>query len=249
MQVTKKILEKNINNKQVLKGLLLGKVQINNKKYGYISYNNEKVLIPEDKISERELRDPIGALIGAEISFLVEKYDEDLNAYIGNRNSVKDVLEKLLEKKDIKIGDKFKVTVIVVAKDYIIVEFYGEEIRIKNKYLENGWIEDARNSIKLGDIKEVEIVELEPRIKFKVVAKEKVFEADKYKIGDEYLAKVIGIPDFGIVTKIDDDREVLCYKVDWREDIKIGDYVIIQINDVKQEEKRTYGFLKRRVRR
>ena len=244
----KEALERSLNKQYILKGMVLGKEHIKDKIYARVMYKQEKILIQENDLSTHEVRDKVGVLMGAEIDFIITKYDEELKAYIGNRNLVKEKLEEIIEKKNIKIGDKANIKIIVVAKNFVIAELYGNEIKILARKLKQGWVEDAREVIKIGEEKEAVITSIEP-LEVEIINKEIEFDEDKYKIGDEYVAKVIGVPSFGIMTKINNEREVLCYKVDWRDNLQIDDYVVIQIKDINAEKKLTYGFLKRKVRR
>jgi len=148
----------------------------------------------------------------------------------------------------IKKGDSITARTIVVAKNNIIVDVYGTEVTIKSKYLKHVWIEDAREVFKLGDEIKVIVTNMEP-LEIEVIKDSDDFDPDKYKIGNEYLAKVIGTPEFGVICEIAGERQVLCYKPEWREEVQIGQYVVVQINGINPEEKRTYGFIKRRIRR
>lgn len=243
----KQFLERSMNNKYVVKGIVIGKETIDGKVYANLSYEKEKILVEENDLSNHEVRDKVGILMGAKVDVLIIEYSEELLAFIGSRNDAKEILKKLRDKR-ISVGDEIRANVIVVAKNNIIIDIYGTEVKIKSKYLKLGWVEDAREIIKLGEEIKVKILSTEP-IEVEIVKEEENFDPEKYKIGDEYLARVIGIPDFGIICEISNERQVLCYKTEWREGIQIGQYVVVQINGIKPEEKRTYGYIKRRIRR
>lgn len=244
---TKQYLERSIKYKHVITGTVIGKETIGNETYANVIYDDEKVLVKQDDFNERDVRDKVGLLLGAQVDILVTGYDEELKAFTGSRKEANEILKELFQSK-IRIGDEISAKTVVVAKNNIIVDIYGTEITIKSKYLKLGWVEDAREIIKLGDEVKARITNIEP-LEIEVVKDEEKFDAEKYKIGDEYFAEVIGTPEFGVVCEIAGERQVLCYKPEWREELQIGQYVVLQINGINPDEKRTYGFIKRRIRK
>ncbi len=244
---TKQYLERSIKNRYVLTGTVTGKEIIGNETYANVMFDDEKILVEQDDLNERDVRDKVGLLLGAQVDILVTGYDEELNAFIGSRKEANKILKELFKSR-VKVGDEITTKTIVVAKNNIIVDVYGIEVTIKSKLLKLGWVEDAREIIKLGDDIKIRIKNTEP-LEIEVVKDKENFDPEKYKIGDEYLAKVIGTPAFGIICEIASERQVLCYKPEWREELQIGQYVVVQINGINVDEKRTYGFIKRRIRK
>lgn len=245
---TKQYLERSIRYKHVVTGTVIGKETIENETYANIIYDDEKILVKQDDLNERDVRDKVGLLLGAQVSILVTGYDDVLNTFMGSRKEANEILKDIFLTK-VKVGDIINAKTIVVAKNNIIVDVYGTEVIIKSKYLKLGWVEDAREAIKLGDEIKVQVINAEPlEIEVKNMNLEE-FDPDKYKIGDEYFAKVIGVPEFGAICEIAGERQVLCYKPEWREELQIGQYVVLQINGINLDEKRTYGFIKRRIRK
>ncbi|QSX05452.1 hypothetical protein JYG23_12315 [Sedimentibacter sp. zth1] len=236
--------------KKILKGIIIGKEIIGEKIYAHVSCVDGfigKVLIEENELHDFDVRDKVGLLLGAEIEFKIDNnYDEELGAYIGSRKQANEILQKRLEK--LSVGYETNASIIIVAKNNIIVNIYGNDVKIKAKDLKLGWIEDLRERLKIGQDIKVKIVSIEP-LKLEVINKKKTFHADKYKIGNEYVAKIVGAPEFGIIAEIENNRQVLCYHVDWKDEPKVGEYIVIQISDVKPEEEKTYGYVKRRIRR
>ena len=231
---------------KIIKGIIVGKEIIDEKAYAHVSCAMGKVLVEENELHDFDARDKIGLLLGAEIELVASLFDDELGAYPGSRKKANEMLKKQLEK--LEVGKEINVTIIIVAKNNIIVNVYGNDIKIKAKDLKLGWIEDLREKIKIGQDIKVKIMSIDP-LELEVINKKKTFDADKYKIGNEYVAKIVGTPEFGIIAEIEEDRQVLCYKVDWKDEPKIGDYVVIQISDVKPEDEKTYGYVKRRIRR
>ncbi len=246
---TMQYLERSIKNKHIITGTIIGKETIGNETYANIIYDDEKILVKQDDLNERDVRDKVGLLLGAQVDILVTGFDDVLNTFTGSRKEANKILKDIFLTK-IKVGDVINVKTIVVAKNNIIVDVYGTEVIIKSKYLKLGWVEDARDIIKLGDEIKVRVISTEP-LEIEVIKNLDLeeFNPDKYKIGDEYFAKVIGTPSFGVVCEIAGERQVLCYKPEWREELQIGQYVVLQINGINLDEKRTYGFIKRRVRK
>ncbi len=246
---TKQYLERSIRYKHIVTGTVIGKETIGNETYANVIYDDEKILVKQDDLNERDVRDKVGLLLGAQVDILVTGYDEELKAFTGSRKEANKILKDIFQSK-IKIGDEVAAKTVVVAKNNIIVDVYGTEVTIKSKYLKLGWVEDAREIIKLGDEIKVRITSIEP-LEIEVIKdiSSEEFNPEKYKIGDEYLAKVIGTPEFGVVCEIAGERQVLCYKPEWREELQIGQYVVLQINGINPDEKRTYGFIKRRIRK
>ena len=249
---TMQYLERSIRNKHILSGTVIGKETINNEIYANVMYEDKKILVTQDDLNERDVRDKVGLLLGATVNVIITRYDEKLQCFFGSRREANEILRKQFEEKvkmgEIKIDDELTTKTIIVAKNNIIVDIYGIEMTIKSKYLNAGWVEDAREVIKLGDEIKIKITNTEP-LEIEAVKDEEEFDSGKYKIGDEYLAKVIGTPEFGIICEIAKERQVLCYKPEWREELRIGQYVVLQINGINPDEKRTYGFIKRRIRK
>ncbi len=244
---TMQYLERSIKNKHIITGTIIGKETIGNETYANVIYDDEKILVKQDDLNERDVRDKVGLLLGAQVDILVTGYDEELKAFIGSRKDANEILQDVFQS-NIKPGDELMARTIIVAKNNIIVTIYGTEVTIKSKYLKLGWVEDAREIFKLGDEIKVRITNIEP-VEIEVVKGEEEFDPEKYKIGDEYLAKVIGTPAFGVICEIAGERQVLCYKPEWREELQIDQYVVLQINGINPDEKRTYGFIKRRIRK
>ena len=231
---------------RIIKGTIVGKETISNKVYAHVSCSIGKVLVEQDELHDFDVRDKIGLLLGAGIEITTDNFDDELGAYIGSRKKANELLNKQLEK--LQVGKEINATIIIVAKNNIIINVYGNDVRIKAKDLKQGWIEDLREKFRIGQAIRVKIVSTDP-LDIEVINSRKTFDADKYKIGNEYVARIVGIPEFGIIAEIEEDRQVLCYKVEWKDDPKIGDYVVIQISDIKSEEEKTYGYVKRRIRR
>jgi ribosomal protein S1 len=244
---TKQYLERSIKYKHIVTGTVIGKETIENEIYANVMYDDEKILIKQEDLNERDVRDKVGLLLGAQVDILVTGYDQKLKAFTGSRKEANKILKDLFQSK-INIGDEISAKTVVVAKNNIIVDVYGTEVTIKSKYLKLGWVEDAREVIKLGDEIKVSIINIEP-LEVEVIKDEEEFDPERYKIEDEYLAKVIATPAFGIICEISGERQVLCYKPEWREELQIGQYVVLQINGINPDEKRTYGFIKRRIRK
>ncbi len=231
---------------KIIKGIIVGKEIINEKAYANVSCLIGKVLVEENELHDFDARDKIGLLLGAEIELIASSFDDDLGAYLGSRKKANEMLKKQLEK--LEVGKEINTTIIIVAKNNIIVNVCGNDIKIKAKDLRLGWIEDLREKFKIGQDIKVKVVSIDP-LELEGISKKKMFEADKYKVGNEYVAKIVGAPEFGIIAEIEEDRQVLCYKVEWKDDPKLGDYVVVQISDIKPDEEKTYGYVKRRIRR
>lgn len=231
---------------KIIKGIIVGKELINEKAYANVSCSVGKVLIEENELHDFDARDKIGLLLGAEIELIADDYNNELGAYTGSRKKANEMLKKQLEK--LEVGKEINTTIIIVAKNNIIVNVCGNDLKIKAKDLKLGWIEDLREKFKIGQDIRVKVVSIDP-LELEGTSKKKMFEADKYKIGNEYVAKIVGAPEFGIIAEIEEDRQVLCYKVEWKDDPKLGDYVVVQISDIKPDEEKTYGYVKRRIRR
>jgi len=246
---TMQYLERSIKNKHIITGTVIGKETIGNEIYASVIYDDEKILVKQDDLNERDVRDKVGLLLGAQVDILVTGYDDMLNTFTGSRREANEILKDIFLTK-IKVGDVINAKTIVVAKNNIIVDVYGTEVAIKSKYLKLGWVEDAREIIMLGDEIKVRVTSIEP-LEIEVIKNMDLeeFDPEKYKIGDEYLAKVIGTPAFGVICEIAEERQVLCYKPEWREELQIGQYIVLQINGINPDEKRTYGFIKRRIRK
>ena len=249
---TMQYLERSIRNKHILSGTVIGKETIDNETYANVMYDDAKILVTQDDLNERDVRDKVGLLLGAPVNVIITGYDEEMQCFFGSRREANEILQRQFEEKiktgEIKIGDELTAKTIIVAKNNIIVDVYGIEMTIKSKYLNAGWVEDARDIFKLGDEIKIRITNIEP-LEIETVNEEQEFDPEKYKIRDEYLAKVIGTPEFGVICEIAKERQVLCYKPEWREELQIGQYVVIQINGINLDEKRTYGFIKRRIRK
>jgi len=231
---------------KIIKGIIVGKELINEKVYAHVSCAMGKVLVEENELHDFDARDKVGLLLGAEIELIADDYSNELGAYTGSRKKANEMLKKQLEK--LEVGKEINTTIIIVAKNNIIVNVCGNDIKIKAKDLRLGWIEDLREKFKIGQDIKVKVVSIDP-LELEGISKKKMFEADKYKVGNEYVAKIVGAPEFGIIAEIEEDRQVLCYKVEWKDDPKLGDYVVVQISDIKPDEEKTYGYVKRRIRR
>lgn len=230
---------------QVTNGIIIGKETINEKTYANVKTTLGKVIIEEDELHDFDVRDKVGLLLGAEIELIVEEYDDELEAYVGSRKRACEIKSKQLEK---KIGQEINAKIIILAKNNLIANINGIDARIKSKELGMGWIEDLREKFKIGDDLKVKVTGVEP-FEFSIVNKENNFDENMYKVGNEYVGKIVGTPSFGIIVELDNNRQVLCYKVDWNDEPSIDDVVVVQISDVKVNEQKTYGYLKRRIRR
>lgn len=231
---------------KIIKGIIVGKEIIGEKVYAHVSCAMGKVLVEENELHDFDVRDKVGLLLGAEIELITDDYNNELGAYTGSRKKANEMLKKQLEK--LEVGKEINTSIIIVAKNNIIVNVCGNDIKIKAKDLRLGWIEDLREKFKIGQNIKVKVVSIDP-LELEGISKKKMFEADKYKVGNEYVAKIVGAPEFGIIAEIEEERQVLCYKVEWKDDPKLGDYVVVQISDIKPDEEKTYGYVKRRIRR
>lgn len=231
---------------KIVSGFIVGKEIIDNNVYACVAIKDGKILVQEKQLHELDVRDKVGVLLGASINVLVEEYNDFLGCFIGSRIKANEIEKDKLTNKD--IGHILNANVIIVSKNNCIVNVCGMDIRIKAKELKRGWIEDLRDVIKIGEKIRVILTNINP-IEIEVIKKVTYFDVSRYKVGSEYVGIVIGTPEFGIIVELENVRQVLCYKVEWKDEPKIGETVVVQISEIKEQEEKTYGYIKRRIRR
>ena len=226
---------RNLKKNGIVKGKIVGKETINEKVYAHVVSTLGKILIEENELHDYEgVRDRVGLLLGADIEVKVDdNFNEELNAYMGSRKEANKILSKQLE--EMSAGSEITATVIIVTRTDVKVNICGHDITIKAKDLKIGWVEDLREKIKVGQEIRAKLISKTPFLEIEVINRQKKFDADKYKIGSEYVGKIIGTPAFGIIVEIEEERQVLCHRVEWSDEPKIGEYVVIQISNIKAE--------------
>lgn len=82
----RRLLQKSYNYKTILTGQLAGKKKIGDKTYGVVLYQGIRCLLPAEEVdlSTQTVNDPIGALLGATIEFVVTDIQKD-NVFISRK--------------------------------------------------------------------------------------------------------------------------------------------------------------------
>jgi len=90
---TSQYLERSIKNKHVITVIVSGKETIGDKTYASVIYEDEKILVEQDDLNERDVRDKVGLLLGAEVNIIITGYDENLKSFIGSRKEGNEILK------------------------------------------------------------------------------------------------------------------------------------------------------------
>ncbi|GKX32339.1 hypothetical protein SH1V18_48190 [Vallitalea longa] len=233
--------------KKIFNSTVLGKENINNKHYAFLRYKDIKILIPESEmeIEKSHLRDRIGSLIGANIEYIITNI-KDTYA-LGSRKKAMEIRLKHLN--NIHVGDIIDVNVIGTSIKKCIIECYGQEITVPVQDISYNWIADVEDILNIGMVVKAKVISTNP---FKITLKDAKtinFNVNDYAIGNDYLATVIDTTPQGIYVELDNKRSVLCRNVDWHRGCHKGDIVVIEITDINEQLYRTWGIIKRLIKK
>ena len=259
-----KIYVKDILRSQEENRILTGKISgIENEHYkekqttpcAVIWYGNIKVLIPIALLVEtKQSKSIIRGMLGAEIDFIILKFDSNAEVAIGSRVEAMKI-RKEIELKKLKNNDTARVRIIGVGIKNILVDLYGEEVVIKAQDLKHTYIVNCKDIYKVGDYLKVRIKEINLKENhFKLSAKD--FEINPFKnirkyieIGGEYTGTLIAFPknNSGILVQLDNSKVTALVRVPARFNNypHYEDKVLIKVVEINENKKFIYGYLMR----
>ncbi|QUI25877.1 S1 RNA-binding domain-containing protein (plasmid) [Vallitalea pronyensis] len=233
--------------KKIFTSTVLGKENMDGQYHAFLRYKDIKVLIPESEmeVEKSHLRDRIGSLIGANIEYIITKITD--NHVLASRKKAMEIRRTQLQK--VNAGDVIDAKIIGTATKKCIVECYGHEITIPIQDISYNWISNVEDNFHVGMNVKVKVLSKSP---FTINLKDAEvidFNPNDYAIGNEYLATVIDTKSQGVYVELDKRRSVLCRSVDWRRGCHKGDIVVIEITNVDEQVCRTWGIIKRLIKK
>lgn len=218
-------------------------------------YADIKVLIPitlllENKYSKSNIR----GMLGAEIDFIIQEFDEITGLAIGNRLEAMKI-RKSIEIPRLKVNDIIKVRIIAVGVKHILVDMYGQETIIKAEQLKHTYITNCKELYKVGEYIKVRIktIDIENNL-FELSAKD--FEENPFKnirkyisIGGEYAGIVIAFPkkNSGVIVQLDISNVTCMCRVPakFNNIPHYKDKVLLKVTEINEEKKFIYAYLMR----
>lgn len=220
-----------------------------------IWYGNVKILIPSthfgvDKANKTILR----GMLGAEIDFIVIKIDMITNIAIASRKDAMQ-LRAMIELPKIRKNDIARVRILAVGIKHILVELYGKEIIIKAENLQYTYIVNCKDYYTPGEylkvrIKNIDITNNVFELSAKEFTENPFRNIRKYIVENgEYVGRVIAFPqnNSGIIVQLDNANVTCLVRVPARFN-NFPHYlenVLIKITEIKEKEKKIYGYLMR----
>ena len=238
----RRLLQKSYNYKTILTGQLIGKKKIGDKTYGVVLYQGIRCLLPAEEVdlSTQTVNDPIGALLGATIEFVVTDIQKD-NVFISRK--VAKQLRRIEFENNVKEGQIINGRVIGVSPKNVYVDAFGYEFGLTAKDVDYKWIHDMRERFKVGDSVKAKVISKNPP---QISIKEALTtpwekDPDRYKVGEQYVGKVVAVANLGIfVDLLEDGRQVLCPPMGIKTPV-IGSVVVVLIKDISKEQKKMWG--------
>lgn len=213
-------------------------------KYALV-YNEESqeiVYIVEEEMGGYNRERKIETLLGAKINYTI--IAEENNIKLGSRRKAMEIIK---QESEVKIGDNISVNILCVLPKVIIVECFGEEVYIPARECSYGWIDDLRtfkNFEKGKNINAIVINNDPIKLSIKKAIDIEMWEDNFYKEQNEYVGKIISVNQKGIFVEFPfKKRIVLCYLVDWKKELMLGDSVIVRISRIDKQEKKTWGHI------
>ncbi len=211
-------------------------------KHAIVTHKKEVVYISDDRFSDNDREDKAKGYIGSIVSFCVtSKINNRLH---GDRITA---LEQIRQISTISKGCDLKAHVLMVFPKVILVECEGHEVFIPVQKCLPYWNDNLQVSgeFEPGDDIEVIVENIDP-IQLKVKFLQNL---SKVKRGGNYLGEVKSVTEKGSFIKLSlSDVIVHCRPVDWRKSLIADDTVIIEVTEIKEEQNRVYGFVRRRIR-
>lgn len=205
-------------------------------------------------VKDKRNKSVIRGMLGAEIDFIVLKYDDIANIAIGSRIDAMN-LRSQIELPKIKKNDVAKVRIVGVGIKHIMVDLYGKEIIIKAEELKHTYIVNCKELYRVGDYLKVRIktIDIENNT-FELSAKE--FAENPFKnirkyisVGGEYTGTVIAFPkgNSGVLVQLDNTEVTVLTRIPARFN-SFPHYmskVLIKVTEIKEDKKFIYGYLVR----
>lgn len=212
----------------------------------------EKISIPRWQIIVR-----MRQLIGQQIVFKVKKIDMDNNLCILSRKEALDQLQGVTWQ-EIKEGDIRKAVVRYVTQSVVYMSVGGIEAKMPASDISYGYISDAREVIKPGEVMGVKVIGIDrENNKISVSAKalkdrDAIWKSvlDRYIVKGEYLGTLTGIIETGMFVNLERDIDVFIAHPRNRKlglKLKIGQKIIVRITGLNLDKKRLFGRLSRIV--
>lgn len=220
-----------------------------------IWYGETKVLIPYTHLGPQKInKSMIRGMLGAEIDFIVFEVDSTSNIAIASRIDAMN-LRAQLELPKLKKNDAVRVRILAVGVKHIIVELYGKEVIIKAENLQHTYILNCKNYYVPGEFLKVRIKNIDVQNDiFELSAKEFTINPFKYirrfiTEDGEYTGRVIAFPknNSGIIVQLDTTGITCLIRVPPRFNNypHYLDNVLIKVTEIKENEKKIYGYLMR----
>lgn len=248
-----------------------GNFQVNIPSYVFYHYDYASMT----KAMASDIQRNMMRRIGSEVDFVVRYVEEKTGYVIGDRLSalsmrgVRNYTSINGRKPNIIPGQLVQAKIIAMARDYIMVDAAGAEIRIPLEEVSWLFMTDARDfdgiktpeNYKVGSRVNVKIldVELTPvRVRNSrytlVKASASIKQAkpnprlkyyDEFKEGDIYAGTVTGITESGVYVILDNKMDCLCkFPKDSRKRIPVmGDGVVVTVTGKDDEKKFIFGKL------
>lgn len=224
---------------------------------GVVFYGDIKVIIPIAlmNISRPDIK-VVKSMIGAKIDFLVKELDIKKKLASASRKDAMEV-RRTKEFPRHKVKDKISVRVSAVGLNSIIVEALGVETTVAKEYVDWGYIQNLSDVIQIGDVRPAIITEMDAE-KGTILVSLKDATEDPYlknvaslEKGDQCLAVVTGVQDFGVFLEIKYKKGVsaLCPFPKWNNFYpKNGDEYLIRLKSINTEERKINASFVRLVR-
>lgn len=234
--------KKELNMDKINRGLIIGKKIHHDEPHAVISHDGKKVFISKEEMNSQQAHDPISNLIGVEVDFVIIGKGNTDDYSTGSRKKAME----LQAKEPLHVGDKVSFSVIKVKERFLIGVAAGREVMIPAQHISEQWVNLTKN-FSTNDqydaiVRQVDPLELDlHHLQFGAEV-----DISDYEVNQEYLAEIVSVLPSGIVVQpAAADVTVMCRTLNWQHQPIEEEKVVIVI--VSIDEKRLYGYIKRRV--
>jgi len=203
-----------------------------------VMLDHVKGLIPLE-LSDEKSRDGLRRLIGQNIVFKVIGIDRDNNLFIGSRKAAREHMANVNRSK-IKPGAVVPAVVRRVLPYMAELDLGGISARLLPRDFSWGWVKDMRDHLQPGDNVEVKVTAVEGD---EVYVSIRELLPDpwpnvplKYNTGNEYLATVTGVVEYGVFCNLEPGVDSLAPHHKFIK-VKPGDKVIVRLLDINMEKR------------
>lgn len=208
------------------------------------SFRGITCLMPENEIEIAKANwvvDRTGLLIGAKTEAIVIGFTGEGIPVVSRKLAMQRRRRQFDEK--VNVGDIINGRVVGVSVKNVFVEAYGYEFVLLAQDVDYKWIHDMRTRFTIGESVKAKVISKDPpRISIKeALVTPWDTNPNKYKVGDEYVGRVVAIAPMGIfVDLLEDGRQVLCPPFG-RQTPLIDSIVVVRIKDIDVPNKKMWG--------